>query len=372
MIRSLLVALLALLLPAAALAQPVEASNDLWRRDGERISFTTARFSFPTELGSLRLSSAAEFSNTGRGIDSGLQYRSADGELLATVYVYYPGLSHAGLTAFMTDYAIYAQGGNTRTLGTQITAAGGHEGVAIRTDYSGYRNGLASSAAFIKAGRWIIKLRISGPEARRAEVEGAMAVLLGRMRFEGEIRPRAAAPIEIGACETAPAGPARARPNSSADAAQAAIMATVDGGGEVARPGRDRMLEAIPTRVGRHWCPATRLTIGQVSYPVLRARPGEAGDGLRTALVVLITDAGRMVELIEMEGRFMLLHHNLGRTDILGSYEGVLSDAQLADLLTGADRSGGQTQASVEFLANGNTNITIRTLEDPPAPRPES
>ena len=372
MIRYLLAmaAALALSAPPAYATQPNAASADLWRRDGGRISFTTARFSFPTELGSLRLTQAAEFSQQGRGIDSGLQYQSADGEVFATVYVYYPGLAHAGLTAFMTGDAITGQSGNVRVLGNRTVAAGGHADAAIRIDYAGYRNNLASSAAFIKAGRWIVKLRVSGPEARRAEVETAMAALLDRMRFDGEIRPRAAAPIEIGECEAVPAAAGRARRNDPAEILQATIMATLDGAGEEPRNARTRS-EVLLSRVGARWCAPTRLRIGESAYPVLRSRRGGPREGLsRTALIVFMTDAGRMLELVEAEGRYTLLHHNVGRTDILGSYDGPLTDAQLADILSGADRSGGQVQATIELQANGDTRLTVPTPEEGRRPQP--
>ncbi len=109
MVRLLFALALLLGLPGAGFAQPRPADSSLWQRSGERITFNTARFSFPVEAGAVRLAQAAEFSDHGGGRDSGLQYFSEDEEIFATVYVYYPGLPHAGLTAFATDTAIRLQ-----------------------------------------------------------------------------------------------------------------------------------------------------------------------------------------------------------------------------------------------------------------------
>ena len=174
----------------------------MWHRDGDRITFTTARFSFPAAAGVVALQGAYEFSRPGEGLDSGLQFESTDREIFASVYVYAPSLAHTGVTAFATDYVIRVQSGSDlRLLNMRVVAAGGRDGVAIRADYSGFRQGHgASSASFLKAGLWIIKVRVSGPEPRRSEVEATMAALLANLRFRGQrsascCRRRSTSPI---------------------------------------------------------------------------------------------------------------------------------------------------------------------------------
>ena len=137
MLRLLLSVCAALLLPAGAYGaapQSQARAESLFSRSGDRVTFTAARISFPTQAGATRLEETSEFSHEGQGIDNGLQYVSPDRQVFATVYIYYPGLSHAGLTAFMTDLAIASQSRNLTRRGTRAVSAGGRDGVAIRSD----------------------------------------------------------------------------------------------------------------------------------------------------------------------------------------------------------------------------------------------
>jgi hypothetical protein len=350
---------------------PPDASPGLWTQADGRITFATARISLPTSAGAVTFSRAVEFTHAGEGLDSALQYRSADGAVFATVYVYYPGLPHAGLAGYMTDYVLHLRAPGIRPLGTRTIAAGGRADAAIRADYAAYLDNLASSAAYIKAGRWIVKLRVSGPEARRAEVEAAMTALLAGLRFDGDIQPAPAAPFEVGDCQGPRPGPARMIEVRGEDLLAQALLATFDAAGETARDERGHHLDPVLARTGTRWCLSTTARIGQSSYPILRAPPGAASDGLggRTVLIVPMTDAGRTLELVETREphRFTLLHHSVGATDILGSYDGVPSDDQLAAILSGADEPGTRIRASVQHHADGNTNIDVPT-PTPPTP----
>jgi len=77
-------------------------------------------------------------------------------------------------------------------------------------------------------------------------------------------------------------------------------------------------------------------------------------------------DAGDAVEEVAFEDhRFVLFYHRIGRTFVLGSYDGPISDAQIVDLLDGADRDAGRTRASVEFKVNGDTDLSLNVgLDD--------
>ena len=162
---ALLLALAAVTGPATAQgSQEVpEAPASVWRLADDHLTFISANIDVPRSVGAVRFTSSFEFSHRGEGIDSGLQFESPDRQVFATIYVYYPGLPHAGLAAFATDWVIHNQSPNLRPLGMRVVAAGGHDGLAIRGDYANFRDGLASSAAFIKVGRWILKLRVADP-----------------------------------------------------------------------------------------------------------------------------------------------------------------------------------------------------------------
>jgi len=375
MIRLLLALVLALAAPAA-FAQVPEAAPGLWTRADGRISFATARISLPLRAGAVEFQRTAEFSHRGEGLDSGLQYWSDDRQVFATVYVYYPGLAHAGLTAFATDNAIQVQSGrNLRTLSSRLVAAGGRDGMAIRTDYAGFRDGMASSAAFIKAGHWIVKLRVSGPEARRAEVEAAMAALLDGLRFEGTIVPRAPAPLEVADCPAPAAARAGRLPASNDDALGEVLIGTFDAAGDEARRD-DGRIEVLPARFGPHWCLSTRARIGDSVVPILRADPGHPGEAAldgRSVVAAILSDSGTVIEVVQAPtpGRFVMLYHQIGAVSLLGAYDAPPSDEQIADIVSGADREGQRIRANVRLRADGNSEMELPP-PDPPAATPQS
>ncbi len=382
--RSLLAGLLGLALlagaaqaqqqPSAPPAARIYSQADLWDRNESRITFRLAHLSFPVRAGSTRLSRILEASREGQGLDNALQYFSPDEQVFATIYVYAPGLPDAGLTAFMTDYAIHVQSdAGLSVLRSGIVAAGGREGVAIRLDYAGFRqNRLASSAAFMRVGRWIVKLRVSGPEARRAEVEGTMASLLAELRFEGQPLPAAAAPIVAPDCPQAPDRAAHPLSSDGTGTMEDAILSHfLESDGTV---GSVRTAEPDARQPGPHWCrsPGFRLANMSGPTPVLRATtPGAGDDTRRSVLFALIADNGTMLEVVERRfrnrTRYVLVHHQIGRTMILGAYDAVPTDAQLADILSGRDQAGGRARATIVYQASGDSTINLLVPMDVPA-----
>jgi hypothetical protein len=370
----------ALLFALAALAGPVvaqetqempEAPASVWRPAGEHLTFISANIDVPRSAGVVRFTRSFEFSHRGEGIDSGLQFESPDGQVFATIYVYYPGLPHAGLAASATDWVIHSQSPNLRELGLRVVAAGGRDGVAIRGDYAGYRGGLASSAAFIKIGRWIVKVRVSGPDARRADVDATMTALLAGLRFNGPMQPRPAAPFETVDCADASVAPARLLPESQTLVMEGGLTAIMDGAGEEAVDRSGHHLDPLPSRLGLRWCQPVTIRIGNSSPRLLRAAtPWNDGFGGKTVLLLLVNDAGTTFEQIESSSHhFVLLYHQIGGTAVLGSYDGPLADGQLADIVSGADNDGGRFRASAQLLPNGNTNLQVNVGPDPSEPR---
>lgn len=349
---------------------------DLWDRGSDRITFRLANISFPAALGVTRLDRSLEASREGQGLDNALLYFSPDRAVFVTVYVYAPALPDAGLTAFMTDYAIHLSSGpDLRVLRSGLVAAGGREGAAIRTDYAGIRQErLASSAAFMRVGRWIIKLRVSGPEARRAEVEEAMATLLRELRVAGRIVPTADAPITAADCPRESGRAARALPTDGAETMEDTLMAHfLESNGPV---GGVRTAEPNAPRPGPVWCRSTGFRLANMSGPTLVLRTitsGTGDDTRRSVLIALIADNGTMLEVVERrlrnQTRYVLIHHQIGRTMILGAYDAVPTDAQLADILSGADQEGGRARATIEYQASGDSNVNLLVPMTPPPPR---
>jgi hypothetical protein len=350
--------------PAWAADPPVITTSD------GRVTFNRAHLSVPARVGTLAVSETKELSHPGEGLDSVVLFRSSDQEVLASVYVYYPAIAHSGLAAIATDAAIRANSSSPVTaLGSRLVAAAGHPDVAVRADYRGYLGKLASSAAFIKTGRWMIKLRVSGPEARKAEVDSAMAALLDGLRIDSSDPLRPAVIIDTPDCAPNQVADARVRPDVSAEIMQdVMVLATLDptGNAKVA-PGDSNPRQS---RIGDHWC-RRMLAAGTARVTLLQSTGVEAGsaagDG-KSHLFVLYSDAGGLLEVVRRRGRYALLNHKIGQSSLLASFDSMPSDGQLIQVLSG-NRELGRHRAEVRLKANGNADVNIFTPPAPPTPR---
>ena len=350
------------------LARPSPVAAEAWLRSGDSVSVPAAGMGFPTVAGTLTLTETAEFSHKGEGIDNIAQYESADGELFASVYVYYVGLAHNGLAALATANAMTSGSPEVRKTRSTKAAAGGLADVAIRESYTGYRGRLASSAAFLKSGRWLIKLRLSGPDARAADIEAAMDALLAGITFGDDAAPHPAAAIEAQPCASEPAG-AEALPvaeDSASAAAEALLLGTFDGAsqriaGEAAQDG------PLPARVGGSFCQAGEIRVPTGTVPILRAVGTSPGGLATTELLAVTSDAGGLVEAVRLgSGRYRLLHHQIGQTALLGAYDRLPSIAQIEAILSGADHTGGAYRATVILRPGEGPRINVKTGTDVP------
>ena len=324
--------------PVCAAAQDKAASSPWVEAEG-RITLKSAGIGFPAAPGGLKVTRTQDFSHEGEGLDTAVRYASPDGAVWATAYVFYPGLPHAGLAAVATDDAI-RRGSKTSVEGgeVRIVQAGGKEGAAIRRDYRNYNEGQASSAAFAKTGRWLVKLRVSGPPERAREVDAAMNALLAGLRSSEPIHT--AAPLSVKDCSGAD-GSADARRlahPAGAEVAAFGFLGTLDGGGIEATDKGTGKPTILPSRVPREFCRVRSAAIGE--RVVLRGLGGGSGIDGRTRLVVILGDGGQMLELVEAPnlGRHVLLHHGIGETTVLSTWSAVPSDAQVAAILSGKDK----------------------------------
>lgn len=335
-------------------------------RAGDRLSVPAAGLSFPIRAGSLALTETGEASHKGEGLDNMAQYRTADDAVFGTVYVYYPGLPHAGLAAVATDAAMRGNSPSVTGGAVHVTAASGRQETALLAEYSGYRNGLASTAASLKAGRWLIGMRVSGPAARRAEVDAAMRALLDGIQTGNDEPLRQVTPILLAPCtEPPPTQAARLRTDPPRTQILAtALVGTFDGGG---MEGKDQAgkIQVLPSRVPDTFC-ATDLKVGSGSHALLRAKdvPATAIDG-RTVLAVLLSDSGRLLEVDHFKDGYVLLFHDLGETDVLGVYDAIPSDAQIAAILDGTDREGSRIRVPIRFKPGQGVEINLPAVETP-------
>lgn len=328
-----------------------------------QVAFAPARVAFPLRAGALEALRHEELSATGQHIDNAIQYRSADRQIIGTIYIYRPGLPHAGVAALGTDEALRVTSEAQVESGAwRIADAGARAGVAIRRDYRNFQGTHASDAAFIKAGRWIVKLRVSGPSSRAAEVDAAMDALLAGIEW-GSNPPRAAEPISVAPCAAGEGTrDARALPDPpGAEIAALGLIATFDGGGiEATENGARRDL---PSRIPPALCLSSYVDAARRQVPILRAPAGEPRsiDG-RTRVLVLLGDNGRALEVIDAPnlGRHIVLIHSMGETHLLGGFDGVPSDRQISAILYGEDPAS-RPRVTVRFPVDGAANIHILT-----------
>ncbi len=348
--------LLGLAAPAAA-AEPAQP-HAFWKASVERLTFEPAQLSVPRRAAGAEYFETKEFSNRGEGVDSAIKYRSADQKVFATLYVYYPSFAHSGVQAIATDQAIRSpRSPGIRSLGTGLAAAAGSRGVAVTADYDGYLGDNHTKAAFIKAGRWMLKLRVTGPQSRSAEVAAVMTALLDGLRFEGTVQPSPAAPISAGEC------PSTARPDATVVAdggGDGATLAASDAAGEPAVKAA-RGDKALPARIGRDWC-RTMLQVGDQKMAVLQAtggdRPGR-GAGDESALLVLYSDGGGVLEVVRRAkgSKYLLLHHDIAEVKVLESYDRLPSLAQIGRLFT--DGNPTQIRARVRLKPDGSASVEL-------------
>jgi hypothetical protein len=338
---------------------------DLWDRSGDRITFRLADISLPKRVGAVTFGEVSELGQPGRGLDNTIQFHSDDRAILASIYIYYPPIAHPGLSAFMTDRAMdLISEGRLRRLSAGTVPVGGVANGAIRMIYGGYQGRLASASAFVKVGRWMVKLRVSGPESRRADIEGTLDALLSSLRFEGAARPRATGLLDIAACTAPPVRDARAV-NDPAIAFGTALLLPLDPLGEPDAQGRDGRPIDIVSRFGDQWCLSTVARYGREQTPILRAvRPdgnGSSGGGRAVALA-MVSDSGTVLEVLRDDEHDTLVYHRIGESFVLSSYAGPPSDEQLVNVLNGADRDAQRIRATVALSPDGDSQITLTEL----------
>ncbi len=363
--------LLFLLLLAGLASATWAADPPVVTTSAGRVEFNRAKVGLPDHFATLSLSETKEMSHSGEGLDSVALFRSPDREVLASVYVYYPAISHSGLAALATDAAIRKNSERPVIfLGSSLTAAAGHPAIAVRNDYRNYLGTLASSAAFIKVGRWMVKLRVSGPEARRAEVEAAMAALLESLRFDPAEPIRPATTLDPPYCPPNQVADARVRPDSGAEVMMDVLtFGTLDPtGNPKATPGDPARRQS---RIGDRWC-RQLLAAGASGITLLRLTgvpAGSAEEQGKSLLLVLYSDAGETLEVARTHDgkRYVMLNHQIGSTSLLASFDSLPSDRQIVQVLTG-DSVLGRKRAEVRLKANGNADVNLMTPLTPPAP----
>lgn len=308
---------------------------EAWTPGDGIIRAAAAGISLPQTVASLSLTKSGEASHGGRAVDNYAQYLSEDGAVQATLYVYLPTYADASLAAYMTDKAVMARFGSQtqRTVYESATAAGRPRS-AIRAVYDHAADGaLTTAAGFVHAGRWIVKIRVTGPTDRRREVLAGLDGMLAKLSFDDPSAVHATAPASFGQCAVAEQGEASRNSIASVTAAPAITMP---------REGKDAL------------CIRGTVKTADGSYDMLQ-QSGRA-DG---SIILPIDDSGSLLAFAPAsQGKgYQLSIHMVGQTDLYGVYDRIPSAQQIAAIVDGKDPHTAQAEATAAYAANGRVTM---------------
>lgn len=343
-----------LALASAAPAQSLRIDETVWRAAADEAPRPVkADIAVPRAFGSLTLRQLLP-ARPG-GWDNVAQYGSDDRALVATIYIYRPVVADAGFAAIMTTEAIFASFGRGIDGGPRTLApAGGVAQAAHRQVYlaelkrgDGPPSPLATGFAVLKAGQWIVKLRVTGPAQRRDEVERALDGLLGGLRFGADATVKPAFPDTLTECPDSGSGrPAQRQGGKTGGMFVAMSGILAEGLADLAKG--PRALCVMVRRTG-----PTYLDI------VLRATKG---DG--TPLALLSGDGGNGVyvlpPLIGAGSGWGALKVGVEDGVLFGPFDRAPTAGQLIAIPTGGDiRWAGQGVARLTRDEKGKTNVAV-------------
>lgn len=340
-------------------AAPSTAGAEAWRREGNRLS-TSAGIVLPASPAGLSLQEATEFSQKGTGLDNVVQYSTPDKAIQGTAYVYRPAYADAALTAMQTGRVIEARfGAGIELHSSSVIQAGGEPNGAIRRIYDHRAQGRTTTAAFMRAGDWIVKLRVSGPYSRRDEIIAALDALIAGIELPAEIKVHPAAELQLGECPAPTSKKARRLKISNSLGIKSDPMMEALLSGALLSVSAEKAAAGGRQTIARNGlqplCVRDRIRIDNWEIPLLQPVGGTEGP---EAIVAVFSDSGGVLELPKREGGYALLVHEIGKTTSYGAYQQPPSPEQLAAVLTGKDEEV-QPQSVTNIAADGKINNEI-------------
>lgn len=340
----LLPLLLSMALPAIAHADSSAGDPEAWQLIDKGVRAVAAGVTIPQEAGGLSLVKSGEVAGDTPGLDNYAQLASSDGVVQATIFVFMPSYADAAISAYMTDKAVLELfGPTTRRTSFGLAAAGGHKDAAIRSVYEGAADGeLVTEAAFVHAGKWMVKLRVTGPTDRVREVRAGMDSLLANLRFDGAAAPFTAVARPVAACPTSDGPSAQLMKTAVNDAGMAS--ATSDGRA-FPRDGQDGL------------CVRGSVSVGDDHYDILQA--AGRGDGAGPVIIPM-DDAGKVMRFDPLPGSaaYRLTVHEVGRTDVYNVYDRLPTTRQIAAIIDGSDDKGATRLFSAAHAPNGSVTVS--------------
>ncbi|MET0360587.1 MAG: hypothetical protein ABW048_02440 [Sphingobium sp.] len=319
------------LFAAPAMARAADDA-EAWTTSETALRAPAAGIALPMTVAGLSLSKSGEASNGGKAIDNVAQYLSEDGAVQATLYIYLPSYADTAIAAYMTDKAIMERfGTKTRRTAYASAPAAGRAGTAIRAVYDDAGDGtLVTAAGFVHAGRWMVKLRVTGPTEQRKDVVAGLDAMLAALQVDDPATLHAAAPARFSACPAADDGDATLTDRAPSARPQAAIAPATA------------------------FCVRGKVATGDGDFDLLQQ------VGVAQALVIVpVDDSGTVVSFAPTGAGYQLAIHAIGQTDLFGVYDKLPSARQIGAIVDGDDPSLAQAGATADYAANGQ--VTMRT-----------
>jgi hypothetical protein len=336
--RLIYLPLLLMMASSPALAQAPE--RDAWTTEQDGLRVTAADIALPQAAGGLSLVKSGQIADGGEGLDNYAQFTSDDGVVQATAYIYMPSYADAAVAAYITDKAILDRfGPSTRRTAFGVAAAGGHDGVAIRSIYTGADGALVTSAALIHAGAWIVKLRVTATADRAGDVGRGLDAMLAGLRFGPAASPHAAQARNVAAC------PVSDR--------QDAVVLNAPSDVEIVRTGD----QGFPHDGRDGLCLRSTVQMGKDSYDVLQAANGPEQTA---SIIIPMDDAGKVMRFDRLSSGagYRLTVNQVGRTDIYSSYDRIPTTRQIAGIIDGSDGKGARMLLSMAHGPDGRSTVS--------------
>lgn len=354
---------LGLLVATPTLAQDIGGA---WRAKGNTISVKAAGITLPDRAGATALTKTGEFSNQGIGIDNYAQYKSDDGKVFATAYVYRTTYADAALAAYATDLAVRDRFGSDVKLASQsVVPAAGQPRGAIRSVYTQAvlkGDPLVTTSAFIRVDGWVVKLRASGPAERGDEVTAALDALIDGLAVVRKATVFAASPLVIAAPCPAIAGD-EAKLVTGEDTMGDALLGGTSGGSVAPtdKKGNTTAAPTFPANGATEACVRGTLTVGQRGIDLLQPA-GEADPGI---VLAVLNDAGSVlsIERSLLGQNYTVKSYTVAQVEVRGALDRIPPLAQLQGWLASDNAAPLAVRSRTSFVANGDSTIEINSAQ---------
>lgn len=331
-----------------------------WFVKDDGISVHHSGIILPFKLGKLNALSNEAPKSGRNGMDNIIQYRKANSDVFASIYIYKPSFVDAELTAKMTNNAIntsFAVDGPPDIYKTSPIA--GIENSAIVMGYKKTGKRLATAAGFAEIGSWIIKIRVSGPENEFDKVMSVMSDALSTIKISDDASAQTLSLNQPKNCTIGIKGKAKIPKISESKALENSLLSGLIAqiGAEIVADEKENEDVEERERISfSNWCIADSFAIENINYNIYRTVDEE-----NSTTIMPFSDTGNVFHTSNMllsKDRNLSVY-NIGSISNYGVIKGDLSAKQYSQILSGQSKLKLQKKSENIIKANGDTNITL-------------